>query len=111
MSKIIQRLILVLLAIAVVLIASCSIQAYNRTQSLSRISVGDSELSVLEQLGQPSAREIPGQPYLLYAVQGCLPPCATRLWWEWPLFRGIEAWSVELDSSGKVLGTAHWVSP
>jgi len=111
MSKIIQRLILVLLAIAVIFVASCSLQARNRTQSLSRISVGDSELSVLERLGQPSTRENSGQPYLLYADQGCISPCFTRLWWEWPLLRGIEAWSVELDSSGKVLGTAHWVSP
>ena len=111
MSKIIRRLAFLLLALAVVLLASCALQAHSRTQALATISVGDTEQSVLARLGQPSKLESPDQPYLLYATSGCIAPCAKRLWWEWPLFRGIEAWSVELDSSHRVVETSHWVSP
>ena len=111
MRKIIAASILVLLAAAVVFVSSCSIQANRRTNQLAKIFVGDSEASVLARLGQPRMREQSGQPYLLYATKACTAPCVTRLWWELPLFRGIEAWSVELDNSNKVVSTAHWVSP
>jgi hypothetical protein len=111
MRKIIARLVFGFLAASVVFVASCSWQASSRTRSIDQIAIGDSEASVLERLGQPRVRESAGRPYQLYASQGCISPCATRLWWEWPLFRGIEAWSVELDSSNKVVSTAHWVSP
>ena len=94
----------------VVLVSSCSVQANRRTRELGHISVGDSEASVLTRLGQPRVREYPGQPYLVYATNGCAAPCATRLWWEWPLFRGMEAWSVDLDASRKVIRATHWVS-
>jgi len=111
MGKIIRYSGLVILTIAVVLVASCSLQARSRTRSLVQIAVGDTKQSVLERLGQPSRSELPGQPFLLYANHGCVAPCATRLWWEWPLLRGIEAWSVELDSTDRVIHTTHWVSP
>ena len=111
MSKIIRHSVFALLAIAAILVASCSLQARGRTHSLAKVSAGDTEQSVLERLGNPTRVELPGQPYLLYATQGCVAPCNTRLWWEWPLFRGIEAWSVELDPDGKVVQTAYWVSP
>ena len=111
MRKIIQRLSLLLIALAVISVASCSYQASQRTQALDNIAIGDTSESVISRLGQPSKRELPGHPYTLYATQGCVVPCAVRLWWEWPVFRGIEAWSVDLGSDQRVLATAHWVSP
>ncbi len=78
---------------------------------MESISIGDSEISAIEKLGDPSRRELVREPYLVYASQGCISPCATRLWWEWPLMRGIEAWSVELDANQKVVEKSHWVSP
>ena len=111
MSKIIKHSIFVLLGFAAIFVASCSLQARSRTHSLTQVAVGDTKQSVLERLGQPTRTESPGQPYLVYATRGCVAPCFTRLWWEWPFFRGVEAWSVELDSAGKVVHAVHWVSP
>ena len=111
MEKIIRRLILVSMALAVILVVSCFVQAGRRTRALSQIAAGDNAASVISRLGQPTRRERPGKPYLVYADRGCTKPCATRLWWEWPLLPGIEAWSVELNAAGRVVTTAHWVSP
>jgi hypothetical protein len=111
MKKIAQRLILVSIALAVIFVASCSVQASHKTRALAQIAPGQSAQSVISRLGQPTRRELPSEPFLVYADHGCMAPCAVRLWWEWPLFRGIEAWSVELDSRQRVLRTVHWVSP
>ena len=111
MRKVIQRLISLLIALAVIFVASCSLQASQRTQALEKVAVGDTQESVVERLGQPSRSELPGHPYSLYASRGCVAPCAVRLWWEWPVLRGIEAWSVDLGADHHVLQTAHWVSP
>ena len=111
MTKIIATAFLVLLAVAVVFVSSCFIQSNRRTAQLSKVVAGDSEASVLARLGQPRLRENGGQPYLLYATNGCTAPCVTRLWWEWPLLHGFEAWSVELDNSNKGVRTTHWLSP
>ena len=111
MRKIIAISSLVLLASAVIFVSSCSVQANRRTEQLAKVVVGDSEASILARLGQPRVREHSGQPYLLYATSACSSPCVTRLWWDLPLFRGVEAWSVELDNSNNVVSTAHWVSP
>lgn len=110
MRKIIVISSLTLLA-AIAFMASCSTQASRRTHQLGQIAPGDSEDSVLARLGQPRVRERVDQPYLVYASRACAAPCTVRLWWEWPLFRGIEAWSVELDASHQVIRTTHWVSP
>ena len=111
MSKILKCLVFVLLGAVAIFVASCSLQARSRTHSLAKIAVGDTKQSVLDRLGQPARIETPSHPYLTYATQGCVAPCATRLWWEWPLFRGVEAWSVALDPAGRVIHTAHWISP
>ena len=111
MKKVIRRVVVAALILVSVYIASCSIQSENRTKAIESIAIGDSGKSAIEKLGEPSRRETPGAPYLIYATQGCILPCANRLWWEWPLFRGIEAWSVELDSNQKVVEKVHWSSP
>jgi hypothetical protein len=111
MGKFIQRLIFLLVALAVLFVASCSLQASHRTQALDKIAVGDTQESVIARLGQPSRSELPSKPYTVYASLGCVAPCAVRLWWEWPVFRGIEAWSVDLGANHRVLHSSHWVSP
>jgi hypothetical protein len=111
MGRIIKRLLLATLACVVVLVAAYSVQANRRTRALDQITAGDTAASVIERLGQPTTTELPDKPYLLYSDHGCAAPCATRLWWEGPFLRGMEAWSVELDASGKVVKSAHWVSP
>jgi hypothetical protein len=111
MGKTAKHLAGALLTVAVILVGSCSLQSHNRTKTLDQISAGDTEKRVVELLGEPAVREFADHPYLRYATQGCMSPCVTRLWWEWPVFPGIEAWSVELDSSQRVIQTEHWVSP
>lgn len=111
MRKIIPRLILAVLLLAMIFVASCSVQANQRTRMLEKIAVGDTSQSVIERLGRPSRIEPADQPYLVYASLPCTTPRSTRLWWEWPVSLGMEAWSVELDSNQEVLHTVHWVSP
>ncbi|MGN6482702.1 hypothetical protein [Luteibacter sp.] len=41
----------------------------------------------------------------------CKSPCVRRLWWIHPLLPDMEAWTVDLDSDGKVVKTYHWSSP
>lgn len=111
MAKVLRNLALSALAIAVVAIGSCALQAHRYNSAVSQIAVGDPEAAVIGRLGQPSFRELAGSPYLRYTGTPCTSPCATRLWWEWPLLPGIEAWSVELGQDHKVVKTYHWVSP
>ena len=111
MVKASKNPVIVLVAAAIISVGSCSLQSRNRTHALDQIAAGDSEGHVVELLGKPDVREMPDRPFLRYATQGCISPCAIRLWWEWPLPLGIEAWSVELDASQTVIETAHWVSP
>ena len=111
MSKLVRSLIIALLISVAIFVTSCSIQSRNRSHALERISVGDTEQKVVAAMGQPRLREPSGRPYLRYADRACASPCVMRLWWELPLLPGIEAWSVELDSSRRVVQTAHWVLP
>ena len=111
MAKVLRNLALSTLAIAVVGVGSCALQAHRYNSALSQIAVGDPEAAVIGRLGQPSFRETARVPYLRYTGAPCTSPCATRLWWEWPLLPGIEAWSVELGQDHQVVKTYHWVSP
>ncbi len=74
-------------------------------------SVGEMQAVVVGRFGEPSVWEMQEQPFLRYANEGCKSPCVERLWWEHPLLRGIEAWSIEFGREGKVVRKAHWVSP
>ena len=111
MGKYARYLVVAFLAATIILVGSCSLQSHNRTRALDEISVGDAEKRVVELLGEPAVRELADRPYLRYATRGCISPCVTRLWWEWPVFPGIEAWSVEFDSTQRVIQTEHWISP
>lgn len=46
-----------------------------------------------------------------YASQPCGGDCAERLWFENRLSLDTEAWSVELDKSGRVIKKSRWISP
>lgn len=100
------------IAVAVVAaIGACSWRVHRYESALAAIQVGDAESEVIARLGAPSVREPTGAPYMRYTARPCAAPCAERLWWEWPIAPGTEAWSVELTSERRVLRTYHWVSP
>jgi len=100
-----------LLAILVALVAYCALVIHKYNSGLAAVEPGNSEARVIALLGSPSYTEPAGHPYLRYTGAPCAAPCVRRLWWEWPIFPGIEAWSVELGSNNQVLKTYHWVSP
>lgn len=74
-------------------------------------ATGQGMTKVIARFGSPDVRDSKANPFLRYATGPCAVPCTDRLWWENPVFKGIEAWSVEFSSDGKVVGKAHWVSP
>ena len=100
-----------ILAISIVAIFSCTYKTHRIDYLISKVKIGDTEFSVINSLGQPNFRELQNSPYLRYTGAACATPCVVRLWWEAPLFSGIEAWSVEIDHDQKVIDTYHWVSP
>jgi hypothetical protein len=109
------RIVIVICVAALAVIASvvggCAMRVHHLNAAFSQIAVGDSEASAVGRLGDPSFRERPGEPYLRYTGSPCSKPCATRLWWEWPVMPGIEGWSVELGEDRTVVKTYRWVSP
>jgi hypothetical protein len=101
--------VVTMLAIAIVFFGGCTYVVSGYERAFERTSDGDSMANVLARFGEPSVREQRDHPFLRYG-----PPCeacAARLWWEHPILRGFEAWSVEFDNSGRVAHKAHWVSP
>jgi hypothetical protein len=105
------KALLLLLALPVFYVSSCSYVDWSRTHGFEATKMGDSETVVLERLGSPSRRMPAGHAFPRYADTGCSAPCATRLWYENRLFLDIEAWSIDLDSTGHVTAKFHWVSP
>jgi hypothetical protein len=82
-----------------------------RSDSFAAIRIGDNLNSVIANFGAPSHIERPGALYSRYASDQCKHPCVERLWFENRLSFDLEAWSVELDESGRVVHKSHWVSP
>ena len=111
MKKVVVSFGIVILGVLVSLAAYCAFQVHKYNSGLASVSPGNSSVQVIALLGLPSYTEPAGHPYLRYTGTPCKSPCARRLWWEWPIFPGIEAWSVELNSNDRVLKTYHWVSP
>ncbi len=92
-------------------IAACMHTVSQYENAFAATIVGDAESLVVERFGSPSVRENKADRFLKYAANSCGAPCTERLWWEHPVFRGIEAWSVEFDAMGKAINKTHWVSP
>jgi len=111
MWKVIRILALVAVVAAAVAVGACALRIRHYDSALSKVKVGDPEAEVIAALGKPSFREAADAPYLRYTGRACTAPCSERLWWEWPIAPGMEAWSVELAHDRKVLSTYHWVSP
>ena len=111
MWNVIRIAVLVVVALGIATVAACSFRVHQYNSGFVEVKTGDTEAQVIARLGKPSFTERAGAPYLRYASMGCSAPCAERLWWEWPIVPGIEAWSVELANDRKVLHTYHWVSP
>jgi hypothetical protein len=64
----------------------------------------------MKRMGGPDVRET-SQLFVRYASVPCVAPCAQRLWWEHPILKGFEAWSVDINIEGNVIHKAHFVSP
>lgn len=110
--KPIAKVIVGIVAIAAVGgIASCSRVVSRYAHAFETTNSGEYSSTVIGRFGSPSVREVPTHPFMAYATAGCKAPCALRLWWEHPVLKGIEAWSVEFDDKNQVINKAHWVSP
>lgn len=99
------------IAVITFIVGACVVKIRHYDAAFSRVAVGDSEASVVARLGNPGVREPTGQPYLRYTGSPCRSPCVTRLWWEWPIMPGMEAWSVEVGADRTVVRTYRWESP
>jgi hypothetical protein len=86
-------------------------RSYRLNSAFDQVSIGNADMDALAILGDPSVREVPSKPFLRYATQPCQSPCVERLWFENRLLLDIEAWSIELDGSHRVIRKTHWVSP
>lgn len=80
-------------------------------QAFNAVRHGDSIERVIERFGTADIRELPQFPFLRYATKACSSPCVLRLWWEHPILKDLEAWSVEFDTAGSLIGKSHWASP
>jgi hypothetical protein len=99
---------------SVVILCAFSWCTYRVTQierEFELVSDDALESDVIQKLGTPDAVDTFATPFHRYASAGCDTPCVRRLWWEHPILKGFEAWSVELSSTGTVLKKSHWVSP
>ncbi|MEQ7665632.1 hypothetical protein ABQG29_20650, partial [Xanthomonas nasturtii] len=103
--------VLLLVCGAVIYLATCSGLSASKSHAFEVIKHGDSREAVVDALGVPDVRELPGKLFARYASKPCEGSCKERLWFENKLSLGIEAWSVELDQDDHVIDKAHWHSP
>jgi hypothetical protein len=101
----------VVCATLLIAVGGCSYVVTGYERAFETTADGDTLGQVLSRFGEPGVREQPGAPFLRYATAPCNGGCSVRLWWEHPVLRGLEAWSVDLDRTGRVVHKAHWVSP
>jgi hypothetical protein len=99
------------LAIVATGLAICSYTVSTYEQAFEATRDGEVLAVVIDRFGEPSVREVPSQAFTRYADRGCNAPCSLRVWWEHPMLKGIEAWSVEFNSENHVVHKGHWVSP
>jgi hypothetical protein len=108
--KIAATIIIIVSLVFGYLVAGTAIR-FSRQTAFEAISSGDSLGAVLQQFGQPSVTDGTGKLFSRYTANQCISPCSVRLWFENRLFLDVEAWSVSLDSNGKVIEKYHWLSP
>jgi hypothetical protein len=103
--------LLISLGIVAALLGSCSAVVSKYERAYEATSDGDPIELAIARFGEPTVREWSNTPFMRYANHPCEGTCVERLWWEHPVLRGFEAWSVELDASGRVVEKAKWFSP
>jgi hypothetical protein len=109
--KLVSGIGIAALAIVILVVGSCTMKVHHYNYAFAKVNIGDSEDSAVARLGVPSYREREFDPYLRYTSTPCVAPCVSRMWWEWPIMPGIEAWSIEVDKNRTVLKTYRWESP
>lgn len=92
-------------------ISACTCRVTKTEREFELINDGAPEDNAVKELGAPDVIETFTSPFFRYASEPCRLPCVRRLWWEHPILKGLEAWSVEVSSTGTVLKKTHWVSP
>lgn len=103
--------IIILLLIASY-IAACSYISHDGRSAFKNVKIGDTEATVIRLFGYPSVRHKQGTSFSLYDSRLCEGSCVERLWFENRLAGpGIEAWTVELDSSGRVIDKGYYLFP
>lgn len=83
----------------------------SRKEAFYQIQPGDTREMVLARFGTPSYLEFQGGMAGRYSQAPCTAPCAERLWFENSLTTDLEVWSIDLDSSGRVLDKVYITSP
>jgi len=102
----------ILLALFVAWLALGFYRNHVRATGFEQVAVGNTRALVVARLGAPDHVGPGWSKAVAYENSPCAGACRERLWWENALLpRGFEAWSVDLDRSGRVIHTEHWVSP
>lgn len=109
--KIKRAFVLILSVVIFCLFSACTYRVARIESEFESVSNGMLESDVIQKLGVPDVINTLDVPFSRYASEPCRAPCMKRLWWEHPILKGFEAWSVELSSAGIVLKKSHWASP
>lgn len=92
------------------LVTACVHKVSQIERGFASVVPGNTAEQVMKRMGNPDVREA-SQLFVRYTDVACVAPCAQRLWWEHPILKGVEAWSVEINIEGKVIHKARFVSP
>lgn len=111
-SKMKFYVLVALVALPILYLSSCSYISSKRNKAFNSVEIGANEKSIVDAFaGAPSLRETSKEVFARYASRPCRAPCAERLWYENRLSFDIEAWSFEMDESGRVISKDKWMSP
>jgi hypothetical protein len=101
-----------LLVIVAAYLTSCTVNKHRLETNFEAVTVGTTEADFLARMGPPHAADSSSTVNATFASRPCEAPCTRRVWYYNSLQPpGLEAWSFELDANGRVVRSAHWVSP
>ena len=110
--RVFPAILLVVLALLLLSLSACTLTSHLRNQAFDKIEIGQTRADVVKAFGMaPSFAESAGVGFPRYAAEPCHERCSERLWFENRLSMDIEAWSVKLDGSGRVIEKIRWQSP
>jgi hypothetical protein len=107
----VKILVSVAIFVPVVFFSSCAYISHKGNSAYEVTQAGDMQSAVIEKFDMPFVRKASGERFAKYAAEGCMKPCAERLWFENRMSLGIEAWTVDFDKRGLAIDKYHWVSP